>query len=212
MFEVYKHLTKPESARDETWETEFLENLKDIKVNVIQQDPVVGPDNWPYMFLQSDENGQDYLLNVFKWCSDKGVGIALNPHKELPDYIFTYGMVWSYINFSTLFPPLEVGNPGQKVFEEKSSIVAGPPSEEYLPKSVRAVLAEFFKQQEIEDMKVLVVSEDQKEYDLCFSLDSLDNPPKEEHKDLCEAIAWFLPYNYSIMLIQEEGLPPFYSL
>ena len=61
-------------------------------------------------------------------------------------------------------------------------------------------------------MKVLVMSKDGEHFDLCFSLDSLDNPPVEEHKDICEAMAWFLPDNYSIMLIAEKGLPKFYKL
>ena len=94
MFDIYKHLIEPESSRNAEWEETFLKHLKDIKVNLLQKDPAMGPDNWPYMFLQSDTEGEDFLLNVFDWCMKTGVGVALNPHKELPDYIFTYGMVW----------------------------------------------------------------------------------------------------------------------
>jgi len=212
MFDIYNHLVSSESSRDVSWENQFLDNLKEIKVNILQPEPVVGPDNWPYMFLQSDKQGQDYLLNVFDWCLSKGVGVALNPQKELPDYIFTYGMVWSFLKFGTLFPPLKLDTPGQKVFEKDTKLIAGPPTDEYLPAEVRAVLNQFWQQQKLGDIKVLVVSEDSEHFDLCFSLECLGHPPKEEHKEICEAISWFLPHNYSIMLIKEEGMPPFYEL
>ena len=210
--DIFKHLMSPESDRNEAWEKKFLENLKDIKVNIMKPDPEVGPDNWPYMFLQSDEKGQDYLLNVFDWCMQRGIGVALNPQKEMPDYVFTYGMIWSFIKFGRLDPPLKLNTPGQTVLEKGDKVISGPPTEEYLPAGIRAVLNDFWVQQDITDMKVLVMSQDGEHFDLCFSLDSLGNPPVEDHKDICEAMAWFLPDNYSILLIAEKGLPEFHNL
>ncbi len=210
--DIYKHLLSSEADRNSDWEQYFLENLKNIKVNIMQPDPVVGPDNWPYMFLQSDPQGQDFLLNVFDWCMKRGIGVALNPQKEMPDYIFTYGMVWSFIKFGRLDPPLKMSNPGQAVLEKGQKVISGPPTEEYLPLMIRAVINDFWKQQQVEEMKILVMSKDNEHFDLCFSLDSLENPPVNEHKDICEAMSWFLPDNYSILLINEKGLPAFHKL
>jgi hypothetical protein len=56
------------------------------------------------------------------------------------------------------------------------------------------------------------VSIDQKNYDLCFSLESFGNPPETEHKGLAEALSWFLPAHYSIALISEKLLPGFEAL
>jgi hypothetical protein len=40
----------------------------------------------------------------------------------------------------------------------------------------------------------------------------LGNPPTKEHQGIAEAISWFLPPHYSIVLISETGLPPFAAL
>ncbi len=210
--DIFKHLLSPESDRDDAWESDFLGALKDIRVNILQQEPALGPDNWPYLFVQSDEQGQDFLLNAFDWCMSRGIGVALNPQKQMPDYIFTYGMVWSYIKFGSLNPPLKLNTPGQAVIQTNDQLIAGPPTEEYLPEQIRTVLNEFWVQQEVANMKVLVISKDNEHFDLCFSLESLGNPPKEEHQNIGEALSWFLPNNYSILLISEKGLPPFHQL
>ena len=34
--------------------------------------------------------------NSIEWLSDKGVGMVVNPTKGVPDYVFTYGMLWNY--------------------------------------------------------------------------------------------------------------------
>jgi hypothetical protein len=40
----------------------------------------------------------------------------------------------------------------------------------------------------------------------------LGNPPEREHEGIAEAIAWFLPNHYSVVLISEKGLPTFSAL
>ncbi|HWU44373.1 MAG TPA: hypothetical protein VN132_13070, partial [Bdellovibrio sp.] len=60
--------------------------------------------------------------------------------------------------------------------------------------------------------RILVMSTDRKHYDLAFSLESLGNPPQKEHAGIAEAIGWFLPPHYSIVLVSEKGLPEFVEL
>ena len=59
---------------------------------------------------------------------------------------------------------------------------------------------------------VLVMSTDGENYDFCFSLESLGNPPEAEHSGIAEAISWFLPPHYSLLLIGEKDLPKFIDL
>jgi hypothetical protein len=60
--------------------------------------------------------------------------------------------------------------------------------------------------------RILVMSTDRKHYDLAFSLESLGNPPTKEHQGIAEAITWFLPPHYSVVLVSEKDLPEFIAL
>ena len=57
-----------------------------------------------------------------------------------------------------------------------------------------------------------MISQDNIHFDLCFSLESLGNPPDNEHEGIAEALSWFLPTHYSIVLISEKSLPEFLPL
>jgi hypothetical protein len=61
-------------------------------------------------------------------------------------------------------------------------------------------------------MRVLVMGPNQQQFDFCFSMESLGAPPAQEHRGILEAIAWFLPAHYSLMLVSEKDLPKFESL
>ena len=88
----------------------------------------------------------------------------------------------------------------------------GVPTEQFLPMYVRKVLKDFFRDQGVLEPKMLMILQDEKNYDLCFSLESLRNPPQAEHAGVAEAISWFLPPHYSVVLISEQNLPSFVSL
>jgi hypothetical protein len=81
-----------------------------------------------------------------------------------------------------------------------------------LPQYVRNILKQFFMDQNVMRPRILVMSTDRKNYDLAFSLESLGNPPVKEHQGVAEAISWFLPPHYSIVLVSEIGLPEFTDL
>src|SRR5690606_19086342 len=130
-----------------------------------------------------------------------------------PDFVLTYGMIWNFRETGR-FVDESTGDviPGRTEFLQGTKVLAGPPSDKYLPPYVRAIMREFFKQQGKAEVKILVLSEDQKHYDLCFSLESLGSPPRHEHHGILEAISWFLPAHHSLVLASEAGLPQFHPL
>ena len=81
-----------------------------------------------------------------------------------------------------------------------------------MPKYVRRILKDFFMDQGLLNVKVLMISTDNKFFDFAISLESLGNPPQAEHEGIAEAISWFLPPHYSILLISEKNLPAFLDL
>ncbi|MEQ1665166.1 MAG: hypothetical protein ABL927_07315, partial [Bdellovibrionales bacterium] len=82
----------------------------------------------------------------------------------------------------------------------------------FLPQYVRKILRTFFLDNGIKEMKILLLITEDKNFDLCFSLESAGSPPENEHMDFLEAVSWFLPAHYSLRLVSEEGLPKFQVL
>ncbi len=204
---------QPESARDQEWEKAFLQALRDGHLNVEASAPQAGPDGWPYLHVRTHPQATEPARRVLEWLATQGVGLVLNAHKMLPDYTLTFGMIWNFIETNEFLISGESATPaGHVLFQEGERVLAGPPSKQYLPPYVRAILSEFFERQGVPDPRVLVMSQDKKQFDLCFSLNSLGQPDESEHRGIAEALSWFLPLHYTVMLVGEEGLPKFHSL
>lgn len=208
-----QELLKVESElRDETWEDQFFTCIAESKVNVLSADPQTGPDGWPYLFVETSDQGKEPAQKVLQWLAGRGIGMAVNPQQDYPDFILSWGMVWCFRETGRfmrrdLIPPTGT-------FELTPDMIkhAGTPSPDYLPDYVRQTLRDFFRDQGILDPRILVMSQDRVHYELAFSLESLGNPPESEHEGIAEAISWFLPPHYSILLISEKTLPPFGKL
>jgi hypothetical protein len=189
---IHDLLNTAESSRDEEWEKAFLHVFPQTKLRLLSDVPQAGPDSWPYLMVEIDENGT-----------------------AVPDYVFTYGMIWNYRQRQQFLTPVTTEpRQGQIKFEKDEKILAGGPTEDYLPHYVRTVLKEFFRQQNINDMKIVVVGRGGQDahYDLCFSLEAMGSPDKTEHRGILEALSWFLPQHYSLMLVSEKNIPQFQSL
>ncbi|MFN7727649.1 MAG: hypothetical protein ACK5P7_00670 [Bdellovibrio sp.] len=200
-------------GRDTKWEDQFLQAFASANVTLLSPDPQTGPDNWPYLLVQTSGAAGEPSQKILEWLGTRGIGLAVNPQKEYPDFVLSYGMIWNF---------RETGKFIQRGLEERPESAtkinldrlahAGTPSPQYLPTYVRQVVREFFRDQGILNARILVMSEDRKNYDLAFSLESLGNPPESEWAGVGEALSWFLPPHYSILLVSEKGLPEFSQL
>lgn len=214
------HLKTAEESRDQAWDEKFFKMLSESQLSILSEDPQQGPDGWPYMMTEtlneSSESSMtrvDSAQKVLHWLSTRGIGLVVNPRRTpYPDYVFSYGMIWSFRETGLFIKYNQIQPSKEMVIDPKNGVHAGPPSEAYLPPYVRLVMKDFFRDQSVFDAKVLMLSTDQVNYDLCFSLESLGNPPASEHEGILEAIAWFLPPHYSVAVISEAGLPTFASL
>lgn len=208
-------LAVPPGRRDEAWERQFLRELPSAKVRVLNPEPQLGPDRWPYLFVstEGDEASLEPISGVLNWLSTRGIGLAVNPHKTTPDIVLTYGMVWNFRERGEFITD-QSGRPEKKKIElqDGQEVLAGPPSEAYLPPYARLILKQFLADQGVVAPKVLMVSFDKTNYDLCFSLESLGSPPAHEHEGIAEALSWFLPMHYPVTLISEKMIPGFQPL
>ncbi|MBX7230556.1 MAG: hypothetical protein K1X29_00590 [Bdellovibrionales bacterium] len=207
-----KILSRTEEFRTPQWEQDFLASFPDSMVTIENEIPQPGPDGWPYLMVKSGAHATEPVYKILHWLSERGVGLVVNVHKPVPDYVFNYGMIWNWKETGQFITPSKTVTTGAVHIESGKKIHFGEPNPSYLPPGVRKIMAEFLRDQGVRDPKILVLSHEEGLYDLCFSLESLGSPPSLEHKGIAEALGWFLPQHYSLMLISEKGLPHFYSL
>jgi hypothetical protein len=200
----------PVASRDVTWELDFLRELPKTSVRVIEETPVEGPDGWPYLLLET--GGNDPIPEVAQWLAARGVGFVLNPEKSIPDFVVSYGMVWNFCQRGEFLTPTSTRAQAALVITDGQQLFTGVPSLAYLPEEPRGLLREFFKRQKAAAPKVLMVSIDQLNWDLAFSVESIGSPPAKEHAGIAEAISWFLPAHYSVALVSEKTIPGFTAL
>lgn len=204
---------QPESLRDSQWEAQFLDALIPQNVVVEATEAKPGPDGWPYFRIRTAADGTEPFVRLVHWLAGRGIGLAVNAHKMMPDYVFTYGMLWYFVQSGRFVVPQPQVAPGKIELTPGPNLLMGAPTEAYLPKSVRGILAEFLKAQGYADPKVLVVStQDFAQIDLVFSIESLGNLPEAQHRTMAEALSWFMPLHYSLVLASEKDLPPFHAL
>lgn len=199
--------------RDESWEKDFLKALPHAKVRALKAEPQEGPDHWPYL-LVTTEKPDDTAVSVLNWLSTRGIGFALNPQKPSPDYVLTYGMIWNFRERGEFLSGSDIKKPDSARFEIKpgQELMAGPPSQAFLPDYVRSILKQFLADQGVFTPKILMISSDKVNYDLCFSIESLKSPPAHEHANIAEALSWFLPAHYTVALVSEKMVNGFQPL
>jgi hypothetical protein len=207
----------PEADRSPDWEMRFFQALTSSSLELLTPDPQQGPDGWPYILARTSVTATEPAQKIIQWASLKGIGLVINPQKDYPDYVFSYGMLWSFKETGYFFRPVadEKNNDvkdGTVEFNPASIQHAGTPTPQYLPDYARKILREFFRDQGVLAPKILLISQDRVNYELAISLESLGNPPSNEHAGVAEAIGWFLPPHYSLILVSAEGLPEFSDL
>ena len=89
-----------EDKRDSNWESLFFHQLTQSDVEVLSPEPQQGPDGWPYLMVQTKSENKtvpaESAQKIIQWLSERGIGLVVNPTKEYPDYVFTYGMLWHF--------------------------------------------------------------------------------------------------------------------
>lgn len=195
----------PVDDRDESWEAEFFSEFPKCQLEFLSESPIDGPDGMPYLAVRVVDSGEP-CEKVLDWLGEKGVGLAVNPDKEAPDYVFSYGMIWNYLLNGEFVTNTEDSFSGERDLEVTpgQEMMAGTPSESYWPPHVRSLFREFLSQQGVHKGRVVMLSQDGKNYDLCFSLESLGSPPQEEWQGVLEAFSWFFPMHYSFSILSED--------
>lgn len=204
----------PENIRDLLWIEKYTEVLKDTPLTVLNDQPQEGPDGFSYLLVGTRGKGQETLKDLIQWGADKGIGFVFNPEKSSPDLILTYGMLWNYLVQEEFLSNVE--GPISEEIIDGELLYTGVPTEEYWPKRARQLFKEFLLAQGVLDPQMVLVMRSKEDTggDICLSIESLGNPPKEEWDGLLQAFSWFFPRHYSLSLVSKKNLPeaPFTSV
>ena len=110
-----------------------------------------------FLMVETTESSDEPVVKILHWLSTKGIGLVVNPLKEYPDYVFPWGMIWNFKE-TNLFrlnqPPVIQGTVELK---NEQGLIAGPPHPKYLPDYVRSILKQFFMDQGLMQVKILVL-------------------------------------------------------
>lgn len=211
--EFEKLVQLPESSRDDQWELNFLDSVVSMKVEVLEQgDPAHGPDGWPYLRVRTGQ-GEEPFINIVRWLAGRGIGLVVNPHKMTPDYVFTYGMLWNFVETNRFVTPWTGITPESAEVDLSEQPIIGSPSDQYLPPYVRDILNHFLQDQGIQKPQILVAtSRDYKNTDLVFALESMGSPVAQDQKALAEVLSWFLPLHYSLTFLPQASVSGWVAL
>lgn len=211
MDEFNKLISISDDLRDVSWENQLLKILPSLKVDVLSEDPQIGPDGWPYLFVETLPTSTEPLLKVLHWLAERGIGLALNPNKDYPDYILTYGMIWDFKK-NNIFEPIVAQVPAQEslLIRADQKVQIKKITEDLIPFFARKIIKEFLRDQGVYSPKSLFVSFDGgQRFELAMSLESLGSPPGEELPGILEALSWFLPQGLPVTLLKEANFPQF---
>lgn len=212
------HLEISEENRDHNWDEKFFKLFSESNLSFVSEDPQQGPDGWPYLLteisidkINNSELKTDTAQKILNWLSTRGIGLVVNPRRTpYPDYVFSYGMIWSFRETGYFMrrvdPPAEVS--------DSATLSFGVPTQEYFPNYVRNIVRDFFRDQGVFEAKIIMISADPDKlsFDLCFSIESIGNPPEDEHEGILEALSWFFPPHYTLGLVRETDINGFVNL
>lgn len=200
-----QHLTTAEAYRDEAWENLFLKHFPTTKISVVDENIRKGPDGFGYLLLKMDPQSDEPADKILSWAFDKGVGLVLNSHKMVPDYVFTHGMLWYFAKTGKFQEPMDKKSGVVEINFQDS--VFGPAAEEYWPKFSRDILRDYLASENVKLNYLVVTTKDYKQTDLCLAEESFMTLPSPKRNQLIEKIRWFLPPHYSVILASEKNMP-----
>ncbi len=205
----------PHEQRDEVWKEKFLENVADASFICGSPQLIKGPDGFPYFQLNIPEPGKPFQCYVIKhmvndFLLERGFGVVINPLKEQPDWVFSYGDIVNYHIKKAFYTKPEAWDlPKEEVLKEKEEVLVGQPSESIIPVQTRKVIREFLESLGIHDTKLLLMNRRKPEghlQELVFNLTPDKFDKKEHFEAVMQGIAWFLPRQYTYVSMDTSDL------
>jgi hypothetical protein len=192
----------PRDQRDANWTNHFFAALPDASLAASEQQVFRGPDGMQYFDLHLPEQGKPFeahcMSALAEHCTNNGLGVVLNPQSDPPDWVFSYGDLWSLRTHGRLMLRQQDGAVGG----EGDQVLVAAPSEQLLPAWARNVLKSFLKWAGVETPKVaLVVSQKSRPAEMLLFNVHAEDFPQEKFEMLQRLLAWFIPPHLSVVYV-----------
>ncbi|MBP9838786.1 MAG: hypothetical protein KBC84_08735 [Proteobacteria bacterium] len=216
---LFKLFEVSPEKRDESWQKVFLATVTEASFACGDPQLIKGPDGFPYVHLITPEAEKEFQCFVIKHMEQdfllkEGFGIVINPAKEKPDWVFTYGdIVNLHLNKEYYSERIDVVLPEDETLSTEQEVLIAQPSETYLPQLTRQVLKHYFELAKIENVKILLMTRKTHEgviQEIVFNLtpDKFEN--EVEYQKIMKDVSWFLPRHYFYSVMDEKEVSQYF--
>ena len=207
---------EPGRGRDEAWRGSFFDAIVDASLATTPSQLMQGPDGFPYFVLQLPPAGQPFtpfcVSHILEHCTDHGYGIVVQPGEGAPQWVFTYGDLFSLRAYQSFDgDPVDrqaPAGPPVDVLPKDTQVMVGAPSEAMLPPWARHAVAGFLTRvARVGDPRVLVMVEPSRApgRHLVFNVHPEDFPTDQAFKAILHAIGWFMPPRRSVIALSRTS-------
>ena len=188
----------PYEERDDEWKQEYFPNIADACLEAGVPQVIEGPDGYPYFHLKTPEIDTTFQGFSIKQLTEdflfqEGVGLALNPSKEVPDWVFSYGDIVNYKAAGEFY-----SEPGKwQQFDPAVKTVSINPPAEVLPPEARTVLRRYLQDYKINTPKIALIKDREEHLQLMFEIPAGLFRHEDVRDDVGHSLSWFLPKHYT---------------
>jgi len=189
--------------RDKQWEKTYFANLPDASLAIGEPRIIEGPDGYPYFHLTTPVLGMDYQsTTVSRLKKDlllhEGIGLAINPAKETPDWVFSYGDIVNYHINGAFYKQSDKWLSRESILNNlEESVELVNPSEDILPKESRNMLRKYFASFGLDQPEIGVLQDKSNKMILVFVIEEKYFKNPEICTDFYNSLSWFLPRQYT---------------
>lgn len=201
----------PREARDARWISAFYAAAPEASLKCGEQQLIRGPDGFPYLALYLPAENEPFtafcISHVLNSCLEHGTGIVIAPDKSAPEWVFTYGNLWSLHSYNTFDATPQQPQSGEELKAGRRVLLAAP-SEQFLPPFARHVLKAFLNNAGIASPRVMLVSDAQStpSQSLAFSIYPENFESGDVFSDVMSRIKnWFLPPHYGLVVLPKDA-------
>ncbi|MBW2277513.1 MAG: hypothetical protein JRF63_08480, partial [Deltaproteobacteria bacterium] len=198
--------------RDHTWQARFLGAVAEASFRCGEPQVIEGPDGFPYfqLLLPEPETAfQCYVLDKIQgdFLLEHGLGVAVNPDRGTPDWVFTYGDIVNYHLCGEFYSPMDENHDpsGCETIKKEEDVLVGQPAEDLLPAAARRAIRAHLIKLGLNDPKVLLMArnKDGKTInELVFNLTPDLFPTEEQYHAVMLSLGWFLPRHYTYVSLR----------
>ena len=186
--ELQRLFAVPRDERADTWREAFFVAVPDASLAAGDPQVFAGPDGYPYFLLRMPAPGPFEpfcVTHVLDVCLENGFGIVVSAGAPEPEWVFTYGDLWSFKETGRFI----VSAGGSVTLTEPREALVGAPSETVLPRYARPVLSRALAAQGVHGAEVFYVLMRGFDPERSFAIRPLPDPRR---------LLWYLPRDFGL--------------